>query len=202
MRLRARGGDPQTLRVHRDLELFAHALCRLCQALRRRQPHSLSGAGPGLFRRTAPVRVDGPDENRAAGDGERCTALASTLSRAGECAGDHAARVQGLHAPNQGEVERSVGVVKHDFWPGVRFGDLDDLNAQALVWCDQLNHRIQRTTHHRPVELLAAEGLRPLPAGWAWHRFLAEERRVSWDGYVSYDGVLYGLPSRPGEPAL
>jgi len=102
----------------------------------------------------------------------------------------------------KGKVERSVGVVKHDFWPGVRFGDLDDLNAQALVWCDQLNHRIQRTTHHRPVELLAAEGLRPLPAGWAWHRFLAEERRVSWDGYVSYDGVLYGLPSRPGEPAL
>jgi len=102
----------------------------------------------------------------------------------------------------KGKVERSIGVVKHDFWPGVRFSDLDDLNQQALVWCDQLNHRVHRTTHSRPVELLAAEGLRPLPAGWAWERFLAEERRVSWDGYVSYDGVLYGLPSRPGEPAL
>jgi transposase len=104
----------------------------------------------------------------------------------------------------KGKVERSVGVVKHDFWPGVRFSDLDDLNAQARAWCDQLNRRVHRTTHRRPLELLAAEGLRPLPAGWAWERFLAEERRVSWDGYVSYDGVLYGLPSpsRPGAPPL
>ena len=95
-----------------------------------------------------------------------------------------------------------MGLVKHDFWPGVRFSDLDDLNAQALVWCDQLNGRVHRTTHQRPVDLLAGEGLRPLPAGWAWQRFLAEERRVSWDGYVSYDGVLYGLPSRVGDPPL
>jgi transposase len=101
----------------------------------------------------------------------------------------------------KGKVERSIGLVKHDFWPGVRFCDLDDLNQQALLWCDQLNQRVHRTTRHRPVELLAAEGLRPLPAGWAWERFLAEDRRVSWDGYVSYDGVLYGLPSRPGTPA-
>jgi transposase len=102
----------------------------------------------------------------------------------------------------KGKVERSVGLVKHDFWPGVRFGDLDDLNGQTRLWCEQLNGRIHRTTHQRPVERLAAEGLRPLPAGWAWERFLAEERRVSWDGYVSYDGVLYGLPSQPGQPAL
>src|SRR5258706_398889 len=78
----------------------------------------------------------------------------------------------------KGKVERSVGLVKHDFWPGVRFSDLDDLNQQAHVWCDQLNRRVHRTTHQRPVDLLAAEGLRPLPADWAWERFVAEERRV------------------------
>jgi transposase len=102
----------------------------------------------------------------------------------------------------KGKVERSIGLVTHEFWPGVRFGDLDDLNAPARGWCDQLNGRVHRTTHQRPVAQLAAEGLRPLPQGWAWERFVAEERRVSWDGYISYDGVLYGLPSRPGEPAL
>ncbi len=26
-------------------------------------------------------------------------------------------------------------------------------------------------------------------------RFATQERKVTWDGYVSYDGVLYGLPS-------
>jgi len=102
----------------------------------------------------------------------------------------------------KGKVERSVGVVKHDFWPGVRFTDLDDLNTQVWAWCEQVNHRVHRTTHQRPVDLLAVEELRPLAAGWAWERFVAEERRVSWDGYVSYDGVLYGLPSRPGASAL
>ena len=63
----------------------------------------------------------------------------------------------------KGKVERSVGVVKHDFWPGVQFTDLDDLNRQADVWCRQVNARVQRTTGIRPVERWAEEGLRPLP---------------------------------------
>jgi Mu transposase, C-terminal domain len=29
---------------------------------------------------------------------------------------------------------------------------------------------------------------------YGWERFATEERKVTWDGYVSYDGVLYGLP--------
>jgi transposase len=94
----------------------------------------------------------------------------------------------------KGKVERSVGVVKHDFWPGVHFSDLDDLNRQAADWCTQVNARVQRTTGVRPLERWAEEGLRPLPEGWAWERFTAEERQVSWDGFVSFDGVLYGLP--------
>ena len=76
----------------------------------------------------------------------------------------------------------------------MRFTDLDDLNRQALTWCDALNHRVHRTTHQRPIERLAEEGLRPVPEGWVWERFAAEERTVSLEGYVSYDGVLYGLP--------
>lgn len=97
----------------------------------------------------------------------------------------------------KGKVERSVGVVKSAFWPGVRFSDLDDLNHQARRWCDQLNGRIHATTHQRPVERWSQEALRPLPTDWAWERFATEERKVSWEGYLSYDGVLYGLPSEP-----
>ena len=102
----------------------------------------------------------------------------------------------------KGKVERSIQVVKADFWPGVRFADLADLNRQALRWCAARNERVHQTTHERPVDRWGAEALRPVPQGWAWQRFTAEERRVSWDGFVSFDGVLYGLPSRPGEPAL
>jgi transposase len=97
----------------------------------------------------------------------------------------------------KGKVERSISVVKQSFWPGVRFTDLDDLNGQARVWCDDRNGRVHRTTRQRPVERWATEGLLPLPIAFAWERFGTEDRKVSWDGYVSYDGVLYGLPSDP-----
>ncbi|GLV55844.1 hypothetical protein KDH_26880 [Dictyobacter sp. S3.2.2.5] len=44
------------------------------------------------------------------------------------------------------------------------------------------------------MERLVEERLLPLPADFAWERFATEERKVSWDGYVSYDDVLYGIP--------
>jgi transposase len=97
----------------------------------------------------------------------------------------------------KGKVERSVGVIKHGFWPGVRFTDSDDLNRQANRWCDRLNQKVHRTTRKVPLDLWTEEGLRPLPTDYAWERFGTQDRRVSWDGFISYDGVLYGLPSNP-----
>jgi hypothetical protein len=79
----------------------------------------------------------------------------------------------------------------------VHFTDVDDLNAQARAWCDRLNQRVQRTTRCVPLDRWVEEGLSPLPTDFAWERFGTEERRVSWDGFISYDGVLYGLPSEP-----
>lgn len=46
------------------------------------------------------------------------------------------------------------------------------------------------------MERLDEEQLRPLPQDFLWARFATEERKVTWDGYVSYDGVLYGLPGK------
>ncbi len=97
----------------------------------------------------------------------------------------------------KGKIERSVGIVKHSFWPGVTFEDIHDLNQQALGWCDERNARLHRTTRQRPLDRWAEEKLRPLPEAFAWERFASEERTVSWNGYISYDGVLYGLPSEP-----
>jgi transposase len=97
----------------------------------------------------------------------------------------------------KGKVERSVGVIKYGFWPGVHFTDIDDLNAQATQWCDRLNQKVHRTTGKMPMDRWAEERLTSLPQDYAWERFGSEERRVSWDGFISYDGVLYGLPSNP-----
>lgn len=56
---------------------------------------------------------------------------------------------------------------------------------------------MQRTTRCVPLERWVEEPLAPLPVDYAWERFGTEERRVSWDGFISYNGVLYGLRSRP-----
>jgi len=56
---------------------------------------------------------------------------------------------------------------------------------------------VHGTTHERPSERREQEPLVPLPQAFAWERFATEERKVGWDGYLSYDGVLYGLPSSP-----
>src|SRR5438128_3602604 len=52
----------------------------------------------------------------------------------------------------KGKVERSVGVIKDGFWPGVRFTDSDDLNQQARAWCDRLNQKVHRSTKSHPDE--------------------------------------------------
>src|SRR6266699_3542003 len=97
----------------------------------------------------------------------------------------------------KGKIERTVGVVKQSFWAGISFTDVDDLNRQAHIWCERINRRVHRTTHERPRERREREPLSSFPAAFAWERFATEERKVSWDGYLSYDGVLYGLPSAP-----
>ena len=102
-----------------------------------------------------------------------------------------------MTAESKGKIERSVGIIKYGFWPGVHFTDLDDLNEQAQTWSDRINQRVQRTTRQVPMDRWVEENLAPLPTDYAWERFGTEERRVSWDGFLSYDGVLYGLPSEP-----
>jgi hypothetical protein len=105
------------------------------------------------------------------------------------------ARVCKPYTPQtKGKVERSVSYVKQSFWASVTFSDLDDLNRQARQWCERINSRVHRTTHVRPVERLVEEDLLPLPQAYAWERFATEDRKVTWDGFFSYDGVLYGVP--------
>ncbi len=97
----------------------------------------------------------------------------------------------------KGKIERTIGFVKKNFWPGVAFTEIEDKSRQAQIWCQRINARVHGTTHERPSERREQEPLVPLPQAFAWERFATEERKVGWDGYLSYDGVLYGLPSSP-----
>ncbi|WP_206922364.1 IS21 family transposase, partial [Alicyclobacillus suci] len=96
----------------------------------------------------------------------------------------------------KGKVERGVGFVKDNFWPGRRFTGMADLNRQALTWCQEQDRRIHGTTGERPWDLMQDEQLNPLPSPDRLQKFLREERKVSMDGFVSWDGVRYGVPWR------
>jgi len=96
----------------------------------------------------------------------------------------------------KGKVERSVQFVEQNFMPGRRFTDLGDLNRQARQWCDEQNRRIHGTTGERPIDRLAQEALGALPPSDRWAKYRFEPRKASRDGFVSYDGVRYGIPWR------
>ncbi len=91
-----------------------------------------------------------------------------------------APRVCKAYTPQtKGKIERTIGFVKKNFWPGVSFTDIEDLNRQAQVWCQRINSRIHGTTHERPSERREQEPLAPLPQAFAWERFASEERHPS-----------------------
>lgn len=94
----------------------------------------------------------------------------------------------------KGKVERLVRYVKENFIPGRTFTDIADLNRQALQWCDRINERANGSTGRSAFDLLREESLLPLPNTALRARYRYESRRVSRDGFISYDGVRYGVP--------
>ena len=103
---------------------------------------------------------------------------------------------QPYRAQTKGKVESGVKYVRRNMWPSIRFTDDADLNRQAAEWCDTVaNRRIHGTTHRVPWEMLAEEGphLGKLPDRAALAPYLREDRMVSRDGFVSWEGSRYGV---------
>lgn len=94
----------------------------------------------------------------------------------------------------KGKVERLVNYVKGNFMPGREFTDIDDLNRQVMCWCEKTNSKISRQAGTSSYQRLADETLSDLPDPVISGRYRYESRLVSCDGFVSYDGVRYGVP--------
>jgi transposase len=94
----------------------------------------------------------------------------------------------------KGKVERLVGHVKDNFLPGRSFEDLNDLNRQALQWCHKGDMRVHGTTGRIPAEELSKEALLSLPPQEVMDKYRWEARIVTRDGFVSFDGIRYGVP--------
>lgn len=103
----------------------------------------------------------------------------------------------------KGKVENGVKYVRGNFWPGLHFGDLEDLNAQALLWLNTTaNTRVHGTTGEVPFTRLRAEGLQPTTKALTYDSSVISTRRSSKDCFISYEGNLYSVPATHARKTL
>lgn len=114
-----------------------------------------------------------------------------------DCIGFRTRLCKPRHPFTKGKVERLVQFVKSNFCAGRAFEDITRLNREALSWCAEQSSRYRRALALVPAE----EHLgRCLPACRAVELsgevalYLCPQRRISFDGFVCYEGRRYGVP--------
>jgi transposase len=118
--------------------------------------------------------------------------------------GFHPRACRPYRAKTKGRVERAVSYLRQSFYYGRVFRDLEDLNKQAETWLtNTANRRIHATTKEIPAERLRQEisRLRPLNPE-IYTPLITVGRRISKDGYISYNGNDYSIPEGLGKAEI
>lgn len=98
------------------------------------------------------------------------------------------------HPYTKGAVERLVRFVKDNFAKGRAFVNLTDLNAAAMGWCATQNGKYSDSHGCIPAERHFTEGCRSLGDESGLMMYLAPIRKISPDGFISYENRMYGVP--------
>ena len=101
------------------------------------------------------------------------------------------------HPYTKGKVERLVRFVKGNFLAGRSFADLGALNREAALWCAEQGARWRRPAACVPTrehEAACSANTRPLEVTAEVERYLRPRRKISFDGFVSFEGHRYGVP--------
>jgi len=93
----------------------------------------------------------------------------------------------------KGKIERTVRYVRENLMVGIRYNGLNDLNGQAMAWCNKVNAREHGTTGEIPFERMKRERLNPLIREYIIDKI--NLRRVGKDCLISYSGNQYSVPS-------
>jgi transposase len=103
---------------------------------------------------------------------------------------------QPYRAQTKGKVESGIRYVRGNFWLGLNFSDLYDLNHQGLAWLNRVaNVRLHGTTGAVPFERLPQEQLLPIYDKPDYDTSLILYRQSSRDCFISYEGNLYSVPA-------
>ena len=101
------------------------------------------------------------------------------------------------HPFTKGKVERLVRFVKTNFIAGRRFWNYSDLNAEALDWCNAQNGKFHSEVDDIPNDihnLYCAQNLQILDESKELLFYLCPERKISFDGFIHYEGRRFGVP--------
>ena len=103
------------------------------------------------------------------------------------------------HPFTKGKVERLVRFVKENFLAGRQFWNYSDLNAAALEWCNNQNRNYQKAIDEIPENLhnnLCVGNLKVLAEDVEILKYLCPLRKISFDGFVNFEGRRFGIPYR------
>lgn len=101
------------------------------------------------------------------------------------------------HPFTKGKVERLIRFVKENFLLDRVFWNLTDLNRTALEWCEKQNNIYHRATDGVPAMEhggACAEVAQELILKPGLLLYLCPERKVSFDGFVNFEGRRFGVP--------
>lgn len=101
------------------------------------------------------------------------------------------------HPFTKGKVERMVRFVKENFLAVRTFGTITDLNYEALTWCRAQNNKYHQSVDCIPDEMhkrLCCQKTAVLTVSKELAHYLCPRRRISFDGFINYEGRRFGVP--------
>lgn len=93
----------------------------------------------------------------------------------------------------KGKVERTVAFVRDNLMTGIQYKSLEDLNGQAIAWCNKVNSRAHGTTGDRSFDRLPKEHLSPITREYIMDKI--NMGRVEKECLISYAGNKYSVPA-------
>lgn len=101
------------------------------------------------------------------------------------------------HPFTKGSVERLIRFVKENFLAGRVCTNVTELNFEALSWCMEQNSRYHKAVDCIPNDVHAQRCIKNasvLTMSQELYFYLCPERKISFDGFVNYEGRRFGVP--------
>lgn len=101
------------------------------------------------------------------------------------------------HPYTKGKVERLIRYAKDNLVSNINVNNLNDLNAASREWCNKQNSICHAGCDLVPEEVHSTKcsrNIHPLQEKAELMNYLCPIRRISFDGFVTYEGRRFGVP--------